>query len=53
MSECTHNQCGSYHYPNGTCMNKENEENHFEKCKQEGCRYESVQMVQESDTSES
>lgn len=52
-SKCEHNNCGTYHYPNGTCMNKSNVDNHFEECKQEGCEYETVQMVQESDTQES
>ena len=39
MSKCEHNNCGTYHYPNGTCMNKENKERHFEECEQEECKY--------------
>lgn len=47
--KCIHNHCESYHYPNGTCMNLENKQKHFEECEPKGCDYEELPMVQDED----
>jgi hypothetical protein len=51
--ECTHNNCGTYHYQNGTCMNKLNEAKHFEECEQDECKYKELPILPDTNTSES
>jgi len=49
MTKCEHNNCDDYHYPGGTCQNVDSKHN-LNEC--EGCEHETVQEMQEDDSSQ-